>query len=235
MDIEISEVMEQTLAWVKYAGLGLFLSAYFALQFGLVRGTSYVYAGVNVLAAGLILIGLIVEYDVEELAVHSTWIVISLLGILRLQVLSRLTRFSEEEETFLSAKLPDLDRRVARLLLNQGEWRDIPEGEVLIAQGAAAESLFYIAAGSACVAVDGAEVAVADPGAFAGEVTVLEGAPAIATVTAQPGLRCLTIDAAALRALVATTPEIRTSIQESFGRELRAKLAAANAARLASA
>ncbi len=211
-------------------GVALYLGSYAALQFGLMRGRGYAYAAVNAAAAGCVLLSLVQDFNLSSALIQVSWITISIIGISRLYLLSRRVRFNAEEAAFLQSKLPRLVKHEARRLLDIGHWANCEAGTVLIREGECVPYLVYLVAGEATVAMNGHVIAASPAGAFLGELTCLTGEPATATVTAAGPARCLMIEAAALRRLIANEDDIRQAIDETFAGDARDKLIMANRA-----
>jgi CRP-like cAMP-binding protein len=75
------------------------------------------------------------------------------------------------------------DRELARAD-ELGSQVDVEAGRVLCRQGRVGSETFVIVAGEAAVSIGGVEVARIGPGGFFGEMSLLDGAPRTATVTA---------------------------------------------------
>jgi len=210
-------------------GVLLYLGAYFLLQAGYLQGSSYVYVGLNLVGAALVLVSLIQAFNLFSAIIQISWIAISLFGIVRILLRNRALRFTPEEEALIRAKLAKMRRINARTLLNQGHWMDVTgEPVTLIEEGTPSPALFYLAKGSARIVSDGFEVAQASPGSFLGEITVLSGEAATGTVTAEPGARLFRIARASLKRLVDTDPELRAELDTAVNADTRSKLEALN-------
>jgi CRP-like cAMP-binding protein len=89
--------------------------------------------------------------------------------------------------------------------------REAAAAEVLIPEGSTEPRLWLIEAGSAQVSTtgsDGAQIRLAElgAGALVGEMSVLEGRPAVASVIAGSPCRVIPIDVPALEAAMARSP-----------------------------
>ena len=98
---------------------------------------------------------------------------------------------------------------------------DFEEGFVLTTQGAPGQECFVIAAGDAKVVIDGEEVAKVGPGDCVGEMSLLDGAPRSATVTAWTPMTVYEMSTAEFRSLLGTSPLIDRKIMVSLARRLR--------------
>jgi CRP/FNR family transcriptional regulator, cyclic AMP receptor protein len=65
-----------------------------------------------------------------------------------------------------------------------GVRTQVEAGQVLCRQGRIGRQAFVVVAGQASVSIDDVEVAQIGPGGFFGEMSVLDGAPRVGTVTA---------------------------------------------------
>ena len=75
---------------------------------------------------------------------------------------------------------------------------EVPEGTVLVRQGAVGRSSYVIVEGWASVSIDGSPIAALGPGDHIGEMAVLDDQPRSATVTAKTPMRLLEIGPAAM-------------------------------------
>ena len=85
-----------------YTAIGLFgvatyLVIYTCLQLGLVSGQSYLYAAVIILGAGSILVSLVENFHLPTAVIQTAFILISLVGMLRLYITENHILFSSEE------------------------------------------------------------------------------------------------------------------------------------------
>lgn len=107
--------------------------------------------------------------------------------------------------------------------------QDVHPGEVLIREGDSAARFDVIAAGHVRVSHRGPEgdeeLAVVGPGSFVGELSLLEGTPCSATVTAVDDVTVYWCSAADFGRLLAA-PSVQEAIVQSGARRLRANRAA---------
>jgi hypothetical protein len=213
-----------------FVGVALYLGSYAALQAGFLRGSGFAYAAMNFLAASFVLISLLAEWNLWSAIIQTSWIVISIVGLTRLWILKRALRFNEEEERFVAAKFPALDRVDARRFLNAGQWCDGHPGDYMTLQGKPVTDLYYLASGS--VRVDVADQTIARVGVdhFIGEMACLEQGPASATVRVAEPARYFTISSEALDKLVRRWPDIRPHLHFAFFGNTQAKLIETNRA-----
>jgi CRP-like cAMP-binding protein len=91
---------------------------------------------------------------------------------------------------------------------------EVPAGQLLVQPGTAGSGMFFIAEGTAVVETKRDEVELG-PGQFFGELALMsEDATRTARVRAKTELRCLALDRASFRSLVAEQPEVAASLLE---------------------
>lgn len=137
-------------------------------------------------------------------------------------------RFTEEEERMASGPLAELSRAHARHLIDQGFWLTGKEGDVLTREREPVTHLFYLSDGEARVTSSGRQVATCTPGDLIGEVSVLSGDSASATVVLAGPARFWCAPADVLRPYVQTHDEVRRALEKTFTASLRSKLKATN-------
>ena len=213
---------------VGLVGVALYLGSYFALQAGLIRGQSYAYAFLNLLAASCVLYNLKTDFNLSSAVIQIAWITISLVGMARLYFIAKYYKLRGEEALFINSKFPDLPMNLARRFLDSGEWRNSPPGTILTNEGAPVPELVYISDGSAVVTVGEREVAQVQRDSFIGEITCLKGTAATATVTIHEASRCFFIPAEKLRRLVQKNAALRQAFEASFAADVQRKLLANN-------
>jgi CRP-like cAMP-binding protein len=91
---------------------------------------------------------------------------------------------------------------------------ETPAGQVLVQPGTAGTGMFFIAEGTAVVETKRDELELG-PGQFFGELALMsEDAMRTARVRAKTPLRCLALDRASFRSLVAEHPEVAAALLE---------------------
>lgn len=211
-----------------YVGVACYLCAYAALQSGLIRGNSYVYASLNLLAAALVLASLANEFNLAIAIFQASWIALSFAGMARVFFLTRTIRFNSEEADLLSRKLPKLSKVSARKFLNLGLWTDADRGTVLIREGETHGALIYLATGEARVLSEDRCVGTVEAGNFLGEMTALEGTPATATVVLSGPARYFRVEAYKLEQISKRDVDFQLELENAIGEDIRQKLVAAN-------
>jgi CRP/FNR family transcriptional regulator, cyclic AMP receptor protein len=120
---------------------------------------------------------------------------------------------------------------IARLV----ETREFPEGSVIVSQDEPGDSLFVLARGRVKVVLfgeSGREIILSmfkTPGDFFGEMSLLDGEPRSATVTAMTDLRLLVIDRPQFWKLLNETPDLVRRILTILSRRVRRLEQAGNA------
>lgn len=213
-----------------YLGVGFYLGSYAALQMGFLSGRGYLYAFLNMIAAALVLTSLMQDFNLFSVIIQVAWITISIIGMSRVYVLNKMTRFSPEEQSIIDAMLSGLSKLEARQVLRKGMWADAKPGQGITAEGEPVENLTWVHTGEIAVSVGGREVAQMGPGSVIGEATCLTEDVATATTTVSQPATLFFIPAAELRALAARNPGIANVLQDSFAAHLRQKLVRSNQA-----
>lgn len=108
-------------------------------------------------------------------------------------------------------------RQIARL----GTPLPVPSGTVLTSEGAPGREFFLIVEGNADCTIGGQRAAQFGPGDFFGEMSLLDGGPRTATVTAVTDMDVLVLDAREFASLLAASPSITSKILATLARRLR--------------
>lgn len=137
-------------------------------------------------------------------------------------------RLSAEEVAMVEHCFDSLPRSTARQLLDQGLWVSGKAGEFLLHEGAPATHLFYLSEGEVSVSSGGRELATSGPGHFFGEITVLAGGPATASVVLKTHARFWCATADSLHSFLSLYPEHKSTLEAAFAGDLRDKLRLAN-------
>ncbi len=137
-------------------------------------------------------------------------------------------RFSADEQAMVDSLFDELPRSRARHLIDQGIWLNGKEGDVLTREGEPVGHLYYLAEGEARVLSMGRQVGLCRKGDLIGELTVLSGETASATVILNGAARFWCAPADDLRPYVEAHEDIRRAIEHGFATVLKAKLRASN-------
>lgn len=213
--------------WSGHLGVALYLGSYAALQAGLIRGSSYIYALLNLLAATFVLISLSAAFNLSSALIQVFWIAISLGGLARLIWLNSGLRFSSEDKALIAQIFGVMPKPLARQFLDNGYWLDGEAGLALTTQGEPVSALTFILRGEAEVTSDARPIGRLGQG-LVGEMNVLDAGPASATVTLTQPARLFTITGGALTRLIRRDSDLRLLVENAMSRDTRAKLVAAN-------
>ena len=209
-------------------GVFTYLGSYALLQLGFVRGSGYAYATMNILAAVLVLISLAESFNLSSALIQVSWILLSAIGMIRFYYLHHTIRFSAEEKPLVASKLPHATRIAARRFLDAGHWHDGSAGEVLMREGEVYAKLIDLGEGRADVLLGQQIVGECLPDAFLGELTVLTGGAATATVALASPSRYFEIGASALERLMGSDDGFRIIMEGALAGDAGRKLIAAN-------
>lgn len=152
----------------------------------------------------------------------------ALLLLVRSGVRAARVSFSPEEELLLARLIPGVPRRRARHMLDQGLWLEGKRGDRLTIEGKPVEHLYFLSEGEARVLSGGKPVGLCREGDLIGEVTVLTGEPASATVILSTDARFWCANAAKLRPYLKTHDDLARAVERSIAEALKAKLRASN-------
>jgi hypothetical protein len=141
---------------------------------------------------------------------------------------NRAVRFTPEEQAMLDRLFTELPRSRARHLIDQGLWLSGKAGDVLTREGEKVDHLYYLAEGEARVVSMGSQVGTCRPGDLIGELTVLSGETAGATVILNTPARFWCAPAEDLRPYVEAHEDVRRAIEHGFATVMKAKLRASN-------
>jgi hypothetical protein len=140
----------------------------------------------------------------------------------------RAVRFTPDEQHMMDSLFDGLPRSRARHLVDQGVWISGKAGDTLTREGEPVDHLYYLAEGEAQVLCRGVEVGRCAAGDLIGELTVLSGETATATVILTRPSRFWCAPAEDLRPYVEAHEDIRRAIEHGFATVLKAKLRASN-------
>ena len=153
--------------------------------------------------------------------------------ILQLSVLhgrARTGKMLSEEQTLFTQVLQLDDAGQQGKLRDLLRWRTARVGEVLMEQGQLDPPLVYIASGSADVMRDERAVGLCGAGDFLGEMSLVSGETASASVTVREPARIAVFDRDALGQYARAVPEVGASLNAALNRGLAAKIERMNAA-----
>jgi CRP-like cAMP-binding protein len=137
-------------------------------------------------------------------------------------------RFTEEEEAMLKGVFSALPRSRARHLLDQGVWLTGKQGDVLLKEEEPVTHLYYLAAGEARVMSHGRQIATCREGDLIGEIAVLSGDQATATVILDRPARFWCAASNVLRPYMHAHDDVRRALEQGFAQSVRNKLRQSN-------
>ena len=211
-----------------YGGVVFYLSSYGLLQMGVLKGNSYTYAALNMLAAALVLVSLFRNWNLFSAIIQVSWITLSVIGIARVWVLTNMLRFTEEEKALLANRFPTLRPIDGKKLMQAGTWHDGQIGEALTQQGKPVQALSYLINGGVDIEVGGQVIAQVGGGQFIGEMGCMTSDAASATVRLNQPTRYFSASSETLRRLVRRNPDIGPHLDLAFSGNIRSKLIATN-------
>jgi CRP/FNR family transcriptional regulator, cyclic AMP receptor protein len=99
---------------------------------------------------------------------------------------------------------------------------DAPAGKVLTRQGEPGRECFIVAEGRAKAAIRGWRTVSLGPGSVIGEMSLLDGGPRSATVTAETDMRLLVLGSRDFSALIDEVPNVARKVLRGMAERLRA-------------
>lgn len=109
-----------------------------------------------------------------------------------------------------------------RTIARHAQIAELPAGLELIKEGEPGDALFVILDGRAIVQRDGAEVNQVGPGAYFGEMAILDGEPRSATVVAATDITVAVIGIRMFRTLLREFSDLAEQLLVALAGELRA-------------
>lgn len=142
-----------------------------------------------------------------------------------LLLLQRNPIFLDEAELKLyRSKFRGMRVRDFMKLMQAARWHRGQQTEAILNQGDTVQHLWLLTDGEATVEVDGRRVTEIGAGEFVGEMALLTGEPASATVLARPGIQYVTWEAKDLRGLFTSRPDMEAKFRSILGADLVQKL-----------
>ena len=133
-------------------------------------------------------------------------------------------RVKQDEKMARLAEVPLLEgctRSQLKAVARISEVREVPPGTVLTRAGEPGEEFFLLMDGKARVDVSPRKRVTLSPGDFFGEMSLLDGGPRSATVTAETAVRVLVIRRRDFARLLREVPELTRAILAALSRRLR--------------
>lgn len=145
------------------------------------------------------------------------------IAVIAVVVLERTTFYMTKDTEVLFRQFPMLTPGQFRRLLKAAREVEVAEPLGLTRAGAPVDRLWYVHDGTLRICKGGRESRV-EAAMFVGELAFLTGAPASASVLAEPGARVLEWDAAELRRLIRKSPKLNIALQAQFNADLVRKV-----------
>jgi CRP/FNR family cyclic AMP-dependent transcriptional regulator len=119
------------------------------------------------------------------------------------------------------ALFADLPKAELETIVLSSEEVSYREGEWIIRQGDAQSDMYVIVEGEVAVVIDDEDRRVLSKGAFFGEVSVLLGEPASASIVTRTPLSCLVVPGAEVPAFLISHPQVTYRMLKAEARRLR--------------
>jgi hypothetical protein len=139
-------------------------------------------------------------------------------------VVSGFRRIGQDEKMERLQSVPILEDCTSRQLREVARITDVvehPEGTVLTRTGDAGEEFFLIVDGTVRIDIPGGQPVMLGPGQFFGEMSLLDGGPRSATVTADTAIRVLVIRRRHFSTLLREAPGLMLKILATLARRVR--------------
>ena len=114
-----------------------------------------------------------------------------------------------------------LSKKDLELVERLADEIDVPEGKVLIKEGATGHEFFIVIDGSLRVERENQLLRRLGPGDFAGEIALIDGGPRTATVTADGPSRLLVVGHREFFGLLAEYPDIQIQVLQALAHRVR--------------
>ena len=111
--------------------------------------------------------------------------------------------------------------RQRRTVARHAQTAELPAGVELIREGEPGDALFVIIEGEAVVRKDGVELSRVGPGAYFGELAILDGEPRSATVVAETDVKVAVIGIRMFRTLLREFSDLAEQLLIGLAGELR--------------
>lgn len=204
--------------------------AAFAMLLAAIVGGGRMLHALGAVAGILLAIAFAMPVALPWLAWGAAFALVNLVQLARIATNNRRHFMTAEQRELVEQVLGVREPAQQRDLLEVISWRDAKPNEVLMWQGQKAPPLLYMAQGRAMVEHDGQELGTCLAGDFMGEMSLISGERATATVTVAEQARVAVFDRERLLQLSAEMPGLRQSLDQTFNRGLTAKIRRMNEA-----
>jgi Cyclic nucleotide-binding domain len=152
------------------------------------------------------------------------FIIINLYQIFRLIADQRRLRYMKELDLRSQGAFASLTREQLAQLVKAGSWRTFEPGTQVTREGEPVRELVLICDGQVVVESQGRTITHLHGGSLVGELALVSGNPASATVTVERITRAFILEMERLRNLIQTDDLVASAIDRVVGRDLAAKL-----------
>lgn len=163
-------------------------------------------------------------------ALGAMILAVNLAQYLRHAIRARTGVMTAEERALIAEVLAIEEPAKQRRLRDVITWRDADTGEVLMRQGQVAPPLIYVATGQIAVEHEGLPVGTCGPDDFLGEMSLVTGQGASATVKVALPARIAVFDRDALVRLMDAMPELARAFDRRLNQGLADKIQRMNRA-----
>lgn len=209
-------------------GVLSYVASYALLQLGIIKGSGYIYALMNLAGAVFVAISLLNNWNMWSALVSFAFTMFSLIGITRIYLSSRGLRLTPQEQDLWDQRFKTMSRGDLRRVLNKGRWVDGAEGDGLTQQGEPVTRLVYLSRGGVDIHSGGQRIAQVGAGEFIGELACMTKGPASATVTLNQPTRYFEVSSDALIKMAKSNPDLRAQLEFAFAGNIQSKLRATN-------
>ena len=156
----------------------------------------------------------------------AIFIAINLYQILRLVFDERRLRYMKELHLLSQGAFASLSREQLAQLVKVGSWRTFEPGDQATREGEPVKDLILICDGQMVVESQGRTITNLHGGSLVGELALVSGRPASATVTADRITRTFVLEMEKLRKLIRSDDLVASAVDRVVGHDLAAKLKA---------
>lgn len=119
------------------------------------------------------------------------------------------------------ALFENCSKKELRMIMSNGSIVELPEGRVLTHEGSTGHDAFVVLEGTVTAVRGGRKVADLGPGAFVGELSLLDGAPRSATVTCSSPCKVLVLTRGEFIGLLQSVPALSRKLLASLASRVR--------------
>lgn len=113
-------------------------------------------------------------------------------------------------------------RRELEFVASRTDDVQVPAGRQLLHQGQSGDSFYVLLEGEADVEVDGVQRPTMQPGAFFGEISMLDRGPATATIVTRTPARLMVMSHSQFRDAIRGSDDLLARVMAAMGERLRA-------------